>query len=379
MKRFSLILIVLSLFIQGLLIAQEKPIINIPDILGYKTLKCDFHMHTIFSDGRVWPTVRVSEAKQLGLDAIAITDHVEHRKFLDVIFSKPGDNGKPKVDVDRNMAYNIAKEAAEKSDIILIRGAEISRSMPPGHLNAIFLPDVNKVYTPEWKDAFREAKKQGAFIFWNHPGWKNQQPDTTLWWEGHTWLLENGMMHGIEVVNNKSYYPEAHQWAIEKNLTFMANTDQHSVVNVQSAIDGDLRTMTLVFAKERSVEGIKEALFDHRTLVYYDNKLIGNRKFLDAIFFNSISVESVEKVEDGFQIIINNPTDIPFELSKASGNDTELEFFSTLVLPARKQTTFKIYTHQFTSSNKIDLKLIVENLWMAPDKGLPVTLTFITK
>lgn len=27
--------------------------INIPDILGYKTLKCDFHIHTIFSDGVV--------------------------------------------------------------------------------------------------------------------------------------------------------------------------------------------------------------------------------------------------------------------------------------------------------------------------------------
>ena len=46
--------------------------IHIPDIMGYKTLKCDFHMHTIFSDGVVWPEVRVQEAWEEGLDAIRI-------------------------------------------------------------------------------------------------------------------------------------------------------------------------------------------------------------------------------------------------------------------------------------------------------------------
>jgi len=51
--------------------------INVPDIPGYKTLKYDFHMHTIFSDGVVWRTVRVDEVWNEGLDVIAITDHIE--------------------------------------------------------------------------------------------------------------------------------------------------------------------------------------------------------------------------------------------------------------------------------------------------------------
>ena len=42
--------------------------INVPDLLGYQTLKCDFHMHTVFSDGSVWPTVRVDEIWEDGLD-----------------------------------------------------------------------------------------------------------------------------------------------------------------------------------------------------------------------------------------------------------------------------------------------------------------------
>ena len=44
--------------------AQAKHKINIPDILGYKTLKCDFHMHTVFSDGMVWPLCVLMKQKE---------------------------------------------------------------------------------------------------------------------------------------------------------------------------------------------------------------------------------------------------------------------------------------------------------------------------
>ena len=37
-------------------------VIKFPDIEGYKTIKTDFHMHSVFSDGNVWPTIRVQEA-----------------------------------------------------------------------------------------------------------------------------------------------------------------------------------------------------------------------------------------------------------------------------------------------------------------------------
>ena len=45
-----------------------RRIISIPDIEGYMTLKCDFHMHTVFADAQVTPTGRVREAWQDGLD-----------------------------------------------------------------------------------------------------------------------------------------------------------------------------------------------------------------------------------------------------------------------------------------------------------------------
>jgi 3',5'-nucleoside bisphosphate phosphatase len=42
----------------------KKDSIRLPDIPGYITLKCDFHMHTVFSDGHVWPSFRVNEAER---------------------------------------------------------------------------------------------------------------------------------------------------------------------------------------------------------------------------------------------------------------------------------------------------------------------------
>jgi hypothetical protein len=54
------------------LAAQERHELKVPDIEGYKTLKCDFHIHTVFSDGLVWPSVRVGEAYLEGLDALPL-------------------------------------------------------------------------------------------------------------------------------------------------------------------------------------------------------------------------------------------------------------------------------------------------------------------
>ena len=196
------------LFISTTLSAQmrARTEINIPDIGGYKTLKCDFHMHTVFSDGKVWPTVRAEEAWREGLDAIALTDHLEYTPH------------KSDIKIDYNRAYEIAKPEGEyKLDIIVIKGSEITRGMPPGHCNAIFLKDASKLKTDNWKDAFLAAKEQDAFIFWNHPGWKAHQPDgIPRWYDEHTWLLENGMLNGIEVINERDYYPLVFQWCREK-------------------------------------------------------------------------------------------------------------------------------------------------------------------
>lgn len=295
--------------------------IALPDIPGFLTLKCDFHMHTVFSDGVVWPTTRVDEAWEDGLDAISITDHIEgHPKKL------PGQN---------HQAYEIALPVARAKNIILIRGGEISRGMPPGHLNAIFVTDVNALNVPDYMDAIGEAVRQGGFIMWNHPGWRRQQPDTTLWMAEHEAIYQKGWMHGIEVFNEMEWYPEALQWALDKNLSIIGNSDIHDFYNKRYNRERfPIRPLTLVFARERTEESIREAMFARRTATLFFDKLVGKKEWIEPLVSRSIQVMQPFLYQDGYIYFeIKNHSDIEFTLRKQGVDESGLP--DKTILPKR--------------------------------------------
>ena len=242
-----------------------------PDIPGYITLKCDLHIHTVLSDGLVWPAIRVEEAIRDGLDAISITDHLEYQPHKDDIPHS-----------DRNRSYQLARQASGNSDLLVIHGAEITRAMPPGHANAIFLEDANALNLDDPMEVFREAKRQGAFIFWNHPNWTAQREDgvATLT-ELHQQLFAEGFLNGIEIVNEDTYSDEALQIALDHNLTLLGNSDIHGLIDWQYDVPGGgHRPVTLVFAKERTESSLKDALEARRTAVWFNNTLVGRSEFL---------------------------------------------------------------------------------------------------
>ena len=70
------ILIFLSIFPLWIY-AQDQPFFVSPE--GQTIVSADLHIHTTFSDGSVWPNIRVSEALREGLDLISITDHLEYQ------------------------------------------------------------------------------------------------------------------------------------------------------------------------------------------------------------------------------------------------------------------------------------------------------------
>jgi hypothetical protein len=322
--------------------------IRIPDISGYLTLKCDFHMHTIFSDGIVWPTVRVEEAWEEGLDAIAITDHIEDQP------------GKPFITGDHNSSYEIALESAKEKNILLIHSGEITRKMPPGHLNALFLNDVNPLENPDPMEALIAAKKQGAFIIWNHPGWKAQQPDTCLWMPMHQELFEKGLINGIEVFNEQEYYPVVLDWCLNKKLAVISNSDIHDIVSQTYNLEKGHRPMTLVFAKDRSLESVKQALSDNRTLAFFDNKLAGREEFLKAVFEASVSIKSTgtidKKKHEYFEI--RNISAIPYYVEMKNGSiiyiPAEASVISILDRNADKHVRIKnLFTGSHSTLNLI--------------------------
>ena len=249
--------------------------IHIPDVDGYKSLKCDFHVHTIFSDGEVIPENRVWEAAGRGLDVMAVTDHVEYRPHK-------------YIQSDRNEAYNRAKTIEKSSNVIVIAGAEITRSKPIGHINALFLKDANPLDVADPLKAIDNALEQGAFIMWNHPGWPN---DTSTIYKVHKDLIKQKKIHGVELVNGFEYYPKAFNYCDEYGLTYMGNTDWHGVYKQTYRTDRQSGPITIVFAKERTEAGVKEALFAGRSVAKFGDLLIGSEKNLLALAKACLSYE----------------------------------------------------------------------------------------
>ena len=344
--------------------------IRIPDIPGYLTLKCDFHIHTVFSDGEVWPTTRAMEAWMTGLDAFAITDHLEYLAHKDDIKA------------DRNRSYDLVKTQATALGLITIKAAEITKSMPPGHMNILFIKDAEPINQEDWRAAVKAAIDQGAFLIWNHPGWRGQQPDgVARWYAEHSELLNNKWMQGIEVFNSVEYYPEAHKWALEKKLTMFGNSDAHEPIHLSyDDAAGEHRPVTLVFAKERTEQGIKEALLSGRTAVYCNDELIGEAEYLKPLFDNSISVRdrSLRIVgRGGASIQIANNSDFDFHLV-AEGTAEDVIAPPAIDLRANRTTLFIIRAVSGKRSERktVGLHYRIRNLKIAPDQGLPVVFEF---
>ena len=277
--------------------ANVRTEISIPGFDGYETLKCDFHIHTVFSDGNVWPTMRVAEAWQEGLDAIAITDHIEYRPYKKVVLG------------DLNESFKIAKKYGDGIGFIVIQGTEITRSKPLGHLNALFINDANVMEVEDPLVAIDKALEQGAFIQWNHPGWPD---DKSTLYPVHEDLLKAGKIHAVEVLNYMEYYPVAFDWCNQYVIAPMANTDIHDLISGDYGWGGGkMRPMTLVFATERSEKGIKEALFARRTAALFDGKLVGKSEYLMPLVQASLKIRRINDKT----IEVTNISDIPYEMT----------------------------------------------------------------
>lgn len=367
MKQSNLILL-LVLCISGVSIAQSSHshvhnrAIEFPDIPGYMTMKCDLHMHTVLSDGSVWPNIRIQEAIRDGLDAVSITDHLEYQPHGDDI-PHP----------DRNRSYQLAKQAAEGEDLIVINGAEITRAMPPGHANAIFLEDANKLNQDDVMEVFREAKRQGAFVFWNHPNWTSQKEDgVASLTEMHHLLLSEGLLNGIEIVNGDTYSDEALQIALDRNLTMIGNSDIHGLIDWQYDVPhGGHRPVTLVFASEKSEESLKEALEQRRSAVWFNNTLVGKAEFLIPLVENSLKVtrqgNSVVQT-----LLIENQSDADYILENLS-EYTLHDHASVIILKAHETTRIQVKLLQERST--FDLRFKVLNAFTEPDQHPEISMT----
>ena len=290
---------------------EDNRAIEFPDVPGYLTLVCDLHMHTIFSDGSVGPNIRVTEAKKDHVDVIAMTEHLEYQSWKDDIPNP-----------DRNRSFQIATQYAKNTEVMVINGSEITRSMPPGHANAIFVKDANKLLIDDPMKVFKEARRQDAFIFWNHPHWISQSPDAEIPLDTmHINLMKQGLLEGIEVVNDTTYSDEGLQLALDYNLTILGTSDIHGIVDWQYKIPfGGHRPVTLVFAAEKTPSSLKRALRKGRTVVWYQENLIGKHENLVPLINACLSSKDAVYIKNStvVNVKLTNIADAPYTLRNIS-------------------------------------------------------------
>jgi hypothetical protein len=310
----------------------------------------------VFSDGLVWPTVRVEEAWREGLDVMAITDHIEYQPH------------KQDIPTNHNRPYEIASVRAKELGLLLVRGCEITRSVPPGHFNLLFTADNNAFALKDLMEVMKTAKEKDALVFWNHPRWQIKDPNVSPWTEFHTELVKKEWLTGIEVVNCDVYYQEAHQWCLEKGLTMFGDSDMHHPSETLQGDKNSHRSMTLVFAKDRTLEAVKEALKNGRTAVWSKNILIGRGEYLEPIFYTSVKIgKAYHSDKNSVWVTVKNSSDIEFVLKGVGQTvpaDVNLPANGSIILKTKKQG----------KDSKIILHYTVTNLLTEPGKGLPVTL-----
>ena len=351
-----------------------------PDTENYVTVITDLHTHSVFSDGHVWPSVRVSEALLDGVDVLAITEHLEYQPHrMDIPHP------------DRNRAYEEAAAAAKGADLIVVRGSEITRNFPAGHVNAVFLTDANELIkvpnapldpgefyaaSQEWpaQAAIDAAVEQGAFLFWNHPFWTEQdrQAGVTAFHEDNA---KAGKIHGIEVVNGNGYSEEAFEVALKNGLVVIGTSDVHNLIDWDyKPHAGGHRPVTLVLSKSRTSKDVREALFAKRTIAWFKNLLIGRSSDVVPLIRSSLSLQS-EGYRDGTslaRVVIGNRSDATFELVNLS-QYTFLEHGSLIVVPAHGEIHFTVKTSE--PLENIDLQFSVRNALVAPRSHPEITLS----
>ena len=338
----------------------------IPQVCGYNVYKSDLHTHSVYSDGQVTPKYRVREAWLDGLDVMAVTEHIEYRPYDKVFYEylkeyaekeyKPTAKGLAEANpmVDLNYAVKETQDEAAKYGMLIIPGTEITRNgKEVGHFNALFTTDNNLIYDKDPVQAIRNAKAQGALVMHNHPGWTRKNIEMT---ETEMKAYSEGLIDGVEVMNGAEFYPGVIDRVREGNMFIAANTDIHASTAAEYNVYGEHRPMTLILAKERSLDSIREALEAGRTIAYGFGHLCGSEELLHELFKASVTISAV----DGKKVAVTNMTSIPYIIKKENGNPVRIPPFST----------YNTSIHP----NAVTISFSVLNLWTGTDTHLKVEL-----
>lgn len=366
--------------------AGRRTEIILPKVNGLNIYKADLHAHSIYSDANLTPAQRVQEAWFDGLDIFALTDHVEYRRhernMLNFLKGYNGGEAKKAVNynvirkaateqgilADLNLPTQLTQKAAKGygEGLLIIPGCEITREPKTiGHFNALFTTDNNAIYDTDPLQSLRNAKKQGALITQNHPGWSRKSCDIT---EFEQKAFDEGLIDGVEIMNGFWFYPKAMRRCVEKDLYMLGCTDVHGVTSTYKA-NGHFRTMTFVFAKENSLKAVRKALEKGMTLAYSSGNIAGRADLLQELFKASVSYKYLSSNSKGkVTYALTNSTSIHYSL-RFGKKTFEVPPFETVIINISGDK----------DGNPKDFSCYVMNMWEVDYKHPKIVFKALTK
>lgn len=329
----------------------------------YEILRGDFHMHTRNSDGHLLVEERLLEAWEYGYDVVAITEHGNYPTWKN--------------------SYDQGIALADVLNLVVIRGLEtgLSTGNPPQALRGEHLValDFSENYhdiaqdehnwseTPDgstifYQEQWTKLANAGAYMIYAHPHMGFREQDQ--------WAYNQGFLHGIEVYNHHvsvgswgtSYshgtywYPSFFDLAVENNLAVFANTDSH---RPRSDYQGE-QPATLVLAKERTSEGVMEALRNGRTVAYFNNMLCACEELLRLLADSFVTIQMTNNME----------TDV---LEVENHSSLQLKLW---IEELKKEVTLNPHETVTVESGKTlgnELSLVWTNMWISSKLNLTTT------
>ena len=369
-KTISTLILVLIIF--NINSQSRKEFFKSPKEFFY--ISSDLHIHSVFSDGSVWPTIRVDEAIRDSIDLISLTEHLEYQSHISDI---PHTN--------RNRSFQIAGGYVQKKPLAIVHGTEITKPMPPGHFNAIFIKDANKFFDKNKEplsfiNGINEANNQGAFVFWNHPMWEANRSDGIAKLDPiHKEVINKKLLHGIEVVNFDTFSEEAMQIALDNELTMMGTSDVHVLIDwdFNKKEESFHRPITFIMSKNRTIKSIRDALFNGDTFIWYRDLIIGRSNNLKQVIQNNLKVISKgygfkgRKVEI-LQLELINKSVAPISLNYI-GKYTFHNDYKFIELKPRSSKTIYVKTKKIEETVSLEFEIL--NYVIAPKTNLKTIKT----
>ena len=223
-----------------------------PKLHARRPLRCDFHIHTLYSDGKSSPAEMAVRGRELGLDVAVITDHNAYPASLEAM-----------AEVARlglNVVTGPGEEVSGPNWHLLSVGADAA-IYALGQESGAFLNEAEWKYEAmHW--AIRAIQAHGGRAYLAHPYWSVERGFhlPSPWYDR---VLEEGLLDGVELLgdvlhenNFRSLARYRDFLAAGGRIPILGNSDTHRRGHTYGTY------WTLVWAEEPTLAGVLDAIAD---------------------------------------------------------------------------------------------------------------------